>query len=36
VREAFERSESFEKIVAGCDPGLAQFAREREALLLYR
>jgi uncharacterized protein YbbC (DUF1343 family) len=36
VREAFERGESFEKIVASCAPGLAHFAREREAFLLYR
>jgi uncharacterized protein YbbC (DUF1343 family) len=35
VREAFERGEPFQKIAAAWEPGLAQFARERAAFLLY-
>lgn len=35
VREAVERDESFERIVAGFGGGLAEFAREREPFLLY-
>lgn len=36
VREAFVRGEPWQKIAAAWDPGLAQFARERQAFLLYR
>ena len=36
VREALERGEPVEKIVAGFNPGLADFARLREPFLLYR
>ncbi|MGA2247635.1 MAG: DUF1343 domain-containing protein [Verrucomicrobiota bacterium] len=36
VREALERGEPVEKIVAGFKPGLAEFARLREPFLLYR
>ena len=36
VREALERGESAEKIVAGFQPGLAAFARLRQPYLLYR
>jgi uncharacterized protein YbbC (DUF1343 family) len=36
VREALERGESAEKIVAGFKPGLAEFARLRQPYLLYR
>lgn len=35
VREAFERGLPFAQIAASWEPGLAQFAREREACLLY-
>jgi uncharacterized protein YbbC (DUF1343 family) len=35
VREALERGESVEKIVAGFAPGLADFAKLREPFLLY-
>ena len=35
VREAFARGEPFEKIAAGFAGGLARFANEREAFLLY-
>lgn len=35
VREAFERGESFERIVAGFAPGLAQFRHDRAPFLLY-
>jgi uncharacterized protein YbbC (DUF1343 family) len=36
VREAIERGESWERIVAGWTPGLAEFARTCESFLLYR
>ena len=36
VREALERGEPVEKIVAGFAPGLAEFSRLREPYLLYR
>ena len=36
VREAMERGEPFEKIVARWAPGLAEFAQSREPFLLYR
>ncbi|MBL9198878.1 MAG: DUF1343 domain-containing protein [Opitutaceae bacterium] len=36
VRESFERGEPFQKIAASWEPGLAQFAREREQFRLYR
>lgn len=36
VREALERGEPVEKIVAGCQPGLAEFAKLRAPFLLYR
>jgi uncharacterized protein YbbC (DUF1343 family) len=36
VREALERGESVEKIVAGFQPGLDEFARERAPFLLYQ
>jgi uncharacterized protein YbbC (DUF1343 family) len=36
VREAIERGEATTKIVAGFEAGLAEFARQREAFLLYR
>ena len=36
VREALERGEPVEKIVAGFAPGLAEFARLRAPFLLYR
>jgi uncharacterized protein YbbC (DUF1343 family) len=36
VREALERGEPAEKIVAGFKPGLEEFARLREPYLLYR
>ena len=35
VREAFERGESFEHIVQGFAPGIAEFANRREPFLLY-
>jgi len=35
VREALVRGESTEKIVAGFEPGLAEFAKAREPFLLY-
>lgn len=35
VREAMERGETTERIVAGFAPGLAEFARLREEFLLY-
>lgn len=35
VREALERGEPAEALVAWCDVGLREFAREREAFLLY-
>ena len=35
VREAFERGESFEHIVHGFAPGIAEFANRREPFLLY-
>ena len=36
VREALERGEPVEKIVAGFKPGLEEFAKLREPFLLYR
>ena len=36
VREAFERGESFAQIAATWETGLAEFAKTREAFLLYR
>lgn len=36
VREAFERGEPFEKIVAGYAVGVAEFAKLRSAYLLYQ
>ena len=35
VREALERGESVDKIIANFAPGLAEFAKEREPFLLY-
>ena len=35
VREALERGEPAEQIVAGFKPGLAEFAKLREPYLLY-
>ena len=36
VREALERGEPVDKIVAGFKSGLTEFARQREPYLLYR
>jgi uncharacterized protein YbbC (DUF1343 family) len=36
VRKAFERGESFDKIIASFTVGLAEFAPQRAAFLLYR
>jgi len=36
VRAALERGEPVEKIIAGCQPGLAEFAKLRAPFLLYR
>lgn len=36
VREALERGEPVEKVVAGFKPGLDEFAKQREPFLLYR
>ena len=36
VREALERGEPAEKIVANFAPGLQEFAQTREPFLLYR
>ncbi len=36
VREALERGEPYEQIVASWEPGLAKFAEQRKPFLLYR
>jgi uncharacterized protein YbbC (DUF1343 family) len=36
VREALDRGESYQSIVASWEPGLTEFARQREPFLLYR